>query len=57
MRLLLAMLLMFSGYSFASCGNIDDHDQRAYCNSTKGGSSCGNIDNHDLRTRCEAMKR
>ncbi len=54
MKVILAMVLMFSGYAFAGCGNIDDHDQRAYCNARESGSSCGNIDNHDLRAACNA---
>ncbi len=56
-EVILAIVFMFSGYAFAGCGNIDDHDQRAYCNATTGSSSCGNIDNHDLRVQCESAKR
>ncbi len=58
MKLVLAILLMFSGYTFAaSCTSISDSDQRAYCNAQQSGSSCENISNSDLRTQCNAMKR
>ena len=57
MRLLLAMLLMFSGYTFAGCASISNSDQRAYCEAREKGSSCSYISNSDLRNECEAMKR
>ncbi|WP_166217092.1 hypothetical protein [Pseudomonas atagonensis] len=56
MKLILAMLLMFSGYAFAGCASIHDSDQRAYCEA-KNGSTCSSIHDSDLRNQCEAMKR
>lgn len=55
MKLILAMLLMFSGYAFAGCGSISDPDQRAYCEGTNGGT-CGRISNMDLRASCESQR-
>ncbi|MCS3417430.1 hypothetical protein M2399_002832 [Pseudomonas sp. BIGb0450] len=54
MRFVLAMLLMFSGYTFANCSNITDSDQRNYCNAKQSGSSCSYISNSDLRAACNA---
>ncbi|WP_178112664.1 hypothetical protein [Pseudomonas sp. KBS0710] len=57
MRVIIAMLLMLSGYAYAGCGNISDSDQRAYCNAKSNGQSCGNIQDSNLRNECEAAKR
>lgn len=56
MKLIFAMLLMFSGYTFASCSNISDSDQRNYCQATQEGSTCSSIRDSDLRASCEAEK-
>ena len=56
MKLIFAMLLMFSGYAAASCSSINDLDQRAYCAATQEGSGCSSINDHDLRAQCNAMK-
>ncbi|MFL1526034.1 hypothetical protein [Pseudomonas sp. O230] len=57
MRVIIAMLLMLSTYAYAGCGNIDNSDQRAYCEAKTNGQSCGNIQNSDLRDECDATKR
>ncbi len=57
MKLIFAMLLMFSGYTFANCASINDYDQRAYCAAKKEGGSCVSINDHDLRAKCESEKR
>ena len=49
MKLILAMLLLFSGYVSASCSSISDHDKRSYCQAREEGSSCSSIGDHDLR--------
>lgn len=54
MKLMLVVLLMFSGYTFASCASISDSDQRAFCNARQSGSSCANISNSELRAECNA---
>ncbi|MFI3046313.1 hypothetical protein [Pseudomonas coronafaciens] len=43
MKLIFAMLLMFSAYTFASCSSISDHDERAYFKAKQGGGSCTTI--------------
>jgi hypothetical protein len=55
MKLIVALLLMLSGYAFAGCGSINDPDQRDYCEGTNGGT-CGRISNMDLRAPCESHK-
>ncbi|KPX33581.1 hypothetical protein ALO77_101453 [Pseudomonas coronafaciens pv. garcae] len=57
MKLIFAMLLMFSAYTFASCSSISDHDKRAYFEAKQGGGSCTTIKDHDLRAQCESMKQ
>lgn len=52
MKLILAMLLMFSGYTYASCSGIQDSDQRNYCQALQEGSTCGAIHDHDLKASC-----
>lgn len=54
MRVIIGMLLMFSAYAYAGCGNISDDDQRAYCNAKTSGQSCGNISDSDQRAYCNA---
>ncbi|URM26787.1 hypothetical protein LLY42_23275 [Pseudomonas frederiksbergensis] len=54
MRIIIAVLLMLSGYAHASCGQISDSDQRNYCYARESGSGCGQISNSDLRNQCEA---
>ncbi|MEO8491825.1 MULTISPECIES: hypothetical protein [unclassified Pseudomonas] len=45
MKLVVVVLLMFSGYTFAgSCASISDSDQRDFCNAKQ---SCANISNSD----------
>lgn len=55
MRIIIAVLLMFSGYAYADCGSIIDSDQRSYCYVKKNGIGCGQISNSDLRNQCEAQ--
>ncbi|EPM66304.1 hypothetical protein A584_26248 [Pseudomonas syringae pv. theae ICMP 3923] len=56
MKLIFAMLLMFSGYAFASCNSINDHDQRAYCSAKQDGGSCNSINDRDQRAYCAAKQ-
>jgi hypothetical protein len=55
MKLILAMLLLFSAYASASCNSINDQEQRKYCEARKG-SSCASINDSDVRTMCEGEK-
>ncbi|WP_178111726.1 hypothetical protein [Pseudomonas sp. SJZ131] len=57
MRLIIAVLLMLSGYAHASCSSISDSDQRTYCYAKTKGESCSTISNSDLRNECNALKR
>ncbi|MFL1479175.1 hypothetical protein [Pseudomonas grimontii] len=59
MKLILAMLLMFSGYAFAGCNSVNDLDQRAYCSAKQSGRStdCNGINDLGLRAQCESEGR
>ncbi len=56
MKVIIAVLLMLSGYAYADCGNISDSDQHAYCYAKTGHGSCLSISNSDLRSQCDALK-
>ncbi|NWB97151.1 hypothetical protein HX882_14720 [Pseudomonas gingeri] len=58
MRIVIAMLLMLSGYAYAGCNSIGDSDQRHYCYAKTGHGRCLSISNSDLRApmrRLEAV--
>ncbi|WP_256580106.1 hypothetical protein [Pseudomonas sp. GW460-C8] len=55
MRLILAVMLMFSSYVYASCENISNDDQRNYCKAREGRGGCQNIKNDDMRNACKAQ--
>ncbi|EJM16265.1 hypothetical protein PMI21_03013 [Pseudomonas sp. GM18] len=56
MRLILAALLMFSGYVYASCDNISNDDQRNYCKAKQGWGGCQNIKDDGLRNQCKSLE-
>lgn len=53
-RVIIAILLMLSGYAYAGCGNISDGNLRATCQAEMNGQSCGNISDSDQRAYCNA---
>ncbi|RON00700.1 hypothetical protein BK658_09245 [Pseudomonas brassicacearum] len=53
MRLILAVLLMFSSYVYASCDNISNDDQRNYCKAKQG---WGGLPKHQRRWPAQSVQ-
>ena len=54
MRLMIALLLLLSGYAHANCENNSNDDQRNYCKAKQGRGGCQNIKDDGLRNQCKA---